>query len=87
MSLTIDNPKAFSVNINFSPQAGQAPILTFSLVQGMGFVTGVYKRSTPLVESSVFFRSFSGKSILPNGIVKYVFLLEDGTKVRYLLVR
>lgn len=78
-SLTTDSLDAFSVNANLAPSAGAAPIITFPLVQGMGFVTGVYKQCTPLIQSSVFFRELTAVGTIDNGATtKYRALLEDG---------
>ena len=45
----------------------------------MGFVTALYQNSTPLIQSSVFFRSFSAANTV-NGesTSKYKMILEDG---------
>ena len=52
-SLTLDSLEAFSVNVNLLPNATAKPAVTFPLVQGMGFVTGVYNNATPLIQSGV----------------------------------
>lgn len=76
--VTADNLQASSVNINFTKPGGSAPTVTFPMLQGMGFVTAVYTSAEPLVQSSVFFRSFSpvGQA---GGSAKYRAVLEDGT--------
>jgi endo-1,3(4)-beta-glucanase len=77
--LTTDNHKAFSVNAHLAPYAGGAPLLTMPLVQGMGFVTGIYSYGTPLIQSGVFFRALSPLSV-SNGISKTTATLQDGTQ-------
>ncbi|KAI9678861.1 MAG: hypothetical protein M1817_005921 [Caeruleum heppii] len=80
-SLSMDSLQSFSANVNLHPQAGAGPAVTFPLVQGMGFVTGKYSGATPVIQSSVFFRTitrvqeFSGSG---GQIAKFRFVLEDG---------
>ncbi|KAF2770562.1 endo-1,3-beta-glucanase [Teratosphaeria nubilosa] len=50
--LTTDSLEAFSVNVNLAAPNG-TNVLTFPLLQGMGFVTGVYNDGTPLIQSGV----------------------------------
>ncbi|KAL8999070.1 MAG: hypothetical protein Q9188_005969, partial [Gyalolechia gomerana] len=76
--LTTDSLQAFSVNANLLPQVGSSSKITFPLVQGMGFVTGVYTDLQPAIQSSVFFRSISTAAASGNGIFKYQITLEDG---------
>ena len=49
----------------------------FPLVQGMGFVTGIYENLQPAIHSSVFFRSIGLSGSPSNGIYKYWITLED----------
>ncbi|KAL9028639.1 MAG: hypothetical protein Q9196_003031 [Gyalolechia fulgens] len=76
--LTTDSLRAFSANANLLPQAGSSSKITFPLVQGMGFVTGIYTSLQPAIQSSVFFRSVSTAAASGNGIFKYQITLEDG---------
>lgn len=76
--LTTDSLYAFSANANLVPQAGSPSKITFPLVQGMGFVTGIYNNLQPAIESSVFFRSASSAAPSANGVFKYQITLEDG---------
>jgi endo-1,3(4)-beta-glucanase len=77
--LTVDSLEAFSVNANFAPRGGEAPIITFPLLQGMGFITGVYKNCTPLIQSSVFFRELIPVGSINGGATsKFRIILEDG---------
>ena len=81
--VTLDALKAFSADLNLRSQAGSPKGITFPLVQGMGFVTAVYHGLTPVIESGVFFRSFTRISVNPQrGMAKYKVMLEDGKMVR-----
>ncbi|GAB7350472.1 hypothetical protein MBLNU459_g1069t1 [Dothideomycetes sp. NU459] len=79
-NLTTDSLDGFSVNVNLLPSAGQAPVITFPLVQGMGFVTAVYSSGTPLIQSSVVFLSVTYVGVTSSGSTyKYRAGLADGT--------
>ena len=77
--LTTDNLASQSVNVNLHPDSGAPPIVTFPLVQGMGFVTAVYRGGTPVINTGVFFKTVTKSAQGPkNGVGKYTFYLEDG---------
>lgn len=76
-NLTLDSLQDMSVNANLSPRAGAPPIITFPLVQGMGFVTGIYKNAQPSIDSGVFYRNVSGPFQVGSSY-KYSILLNDG---------
>ncbi|KAK5290100.1 endo-1,3-beta glucanase [Cryomyces antarcticus] len=76
-SLTTDTLTTSSVNVNLAANEGSAPLITFPLEQGMGFVTGIYKDAQPFIESSVFFRGSFTFMGLVEGAFKYKVLLED----------
>ncbi|KAL8695155.1 MAG: hypothetical protein Q9218_000323 [Villophora microphyllina] len=76
--LTTDSLQAFSANADLLPYAGSISKITFPLLQGMGFVTGVYRNLQPLVQSSVLFRSLSTAATSRIGVFKYEVTLEDG---------
>ncbi|KAI9745573.1 MAG: hypothetical protein M1818_001107 [Claussenomyces sp. TS43310] len=79
-TLSMDSLGGFSVNVNLLASPGASPAITFPLVQGMGFVTGLYTGATPIVQTGVFFRKVTRAQASPRpGITKYVILLEDGT--------
>ncbi|TVY48463.1 putative endo-1,3(4)-beta-glucanase [Lachnellula occidentalis] len=75
---------AFSANVNLLAIAGAAPTITFPLVQGMGFVTGIFNGGTPILQSGVLFRSITKAAIAPKpdlsqtGVTKFTIILEDG---------
>jgi endo-1,3(4)-beta-glucanase len=78
--LTTDTHRAFSVNANLASEPGATPVISFPLVQGMGFVTGVYNQGTPLLQSSVFFHTLTFVGGVNNDATfKYRIELEDGS--------
>ncbi|CZT13426.1 related to glucan 1,3-beta-glucosidase [Rhynchosporium graminicola] len=78
-TLSTDSLTAFSVKVNLSPSAGAAPAISFPLVQGMGFITGIFTGGTPILQTGVFFRSITKATSDPKrGITKYTIHLEDG---------
>lgn len=78
-TVSTDSLTASSINVNLLPNAGATPAITFPLVQGMGFVTGLYNGGTPVVQTGVFFRNITRSSLSPKaGVTKYIFVLEDG---------
>ena len=76
--LTTDKPLAFSAHVHLQPQAGSQAKVTFPLVQGMGYVTGIYRGLQPAIESRVFFRGVESAASPREGIFKYRATLEDG---------
>jgi endo-1,3(4)-beta-glucanase len=76
--LTSDSLQAFSANINLIPAAGSGSSITFPVVQGMAFVTGLYANLQPAIQSSVFFRNVVSVGSPRPGIFKYRITLEDG---------
>ena len=77
--LTTDSSKAFSVNANLQPSAGSSSSIKFPLVQGMGFVTGIYNNLTPAIQSSVFFNNVVTVTSPRAGVFKYRATLGDQT--------
>lgn len=77
--ITMDTITAFSANVNLLPSAGAAPAITYPLVQGMGFVTGIYSGGTPVLQTGIFFRSLTKATTNPKlNVTKYTIVLEDG---------
>lgn len=76
--VSTDTLKGFSVNVNLKPSAQSTSGITFPLVQGMGFVTGVYKNLLPVVRTSVFFDTFTKAPSPKSGVFKYKVKLMDG---------
>lgn len=79
--LTTDSLGGFSVNVNLHPATGEDTLIQFPLVQGMGFVTGIYAGGTPLLQSSVFFQSLHYVGPVSNNTntYKYRIALNDNT--------
>ncbi|ORY62572.1 family 81 glycosyl hydrolase [Pseudomassariella vexata] len=78
-ALTLDNMHAQSVNVNLLAVTKGKALVTFPLVQGMGFVTGIYHGSTPAIHTGVFFRTVTKSTKGPKvGVTKYTIYLEDG---------
>lgn len=79
-SLTLDGLGAFSVNVNLAPTSSAPPMMTFPLVQGMGFVTAVYNNATPLLQSGVSFTSLTyGGLVSGTPTARYTIRLNDDT--------
>lgn len=64
--LTMDSLTASSVNVNLAPTRGAEPLITFPLVQGMGFVTGIYNNAAVYLQSGVGFASISSSITINN---------------------
>lgn len=79
--LTTDNLKGFSVNANLAPSNNESSFITFPLVQGMGFITGIYNGATILLQSGVTFANLTRTGPTHNGnTYKYRIVLADGTQ-------
>jgi endo-1,3(4)-beta-glucanase len=78
-TMIVDEPKAFSAHAVLKRSGGSAQEIRFPVVQGMGYVTGVYNDLQPLIESGVFFREVVNAGSPKPGIYKYVITLEDDT--------
>lgn len=76
--LASEHLDAFSAHAVLRPFARSANRVSFPLVQGMGFVTGIYTGLQLVIQSSVFFRSFVAAGSPRDGIFKYRITLEDG---------
>jgi endo-1,3(4)-beta-glucanase len=78
-SISTDAVTALSADVNLLPSPGADPVITFPLVQGMAFVTGIFNGGTPILQTGVFFRSITKAATNPKaGVTKYTILLEDG---------
>lgn len=77
--LTTDSLTASSAMVRLRKDSNSEPVVSFPLVQGMGFVTAMYNGATPVIQTSVFFRTVTRVSADPkSNIAKFRFLLEDG---------
>ncbi|KAI9368536.1 endo-1,3-beta-glucanase Engl1 [Aspergillus egyptiacus] len=77
--LTAENPLPFSANAVLQPQRGSPQRLTIPVLQGMGFVTGIYNQLQPVIQSAVHFRNVVAAGSPKAGIFKYRATLEDDT--------
>lgn len=77
-TLTSDSLQAFSVNANLLPNKGASSSIKFPMVQGMGFVTGIYTNLQPIIQSGILFRTVVAAGSPSAGIFKYQITLEDG---------
>ncbi|KAF1983908.1 glycoside hydrolase family 81 protein [Aulographum hederae CBS 113979] len=79
-TLTTSEVEAFSINVHLSADAISDPLVTFPLVQGMGFITGVYHGATPIIQSGVLFDTleYTG-SLFGGSTFKYHAGLKDGS--------
>ncbi|KAH8432139.1 glucan endo-1,3-beta-D-glucosidase [Aspergillus melleus] len=75
--LTTENPLSFSANAVLRPQSGSAQSMTVPVVQGMGFVTGIYSGLQPVVQSGVHFDKVVSAGSPKSGIYKYTATLAD----------
>ncbi|TDZ20998.1 putative endo-1,3(4)-beta-glucanase [Colletotrichum orbiculare MAFF 240422] len=66
--LTTDSLTAFSVNVNLAPFKGAKPVVSFPLVQGMGFVTGVYHGASVVIQSERRFQNLTDLSLVSRGL-------------------
>ncbi|KAI9790440.1 MAG: hypothetical protein M1816_005104 [Peltula sp. TS41687] len=76
--LSMAKLKAFSAVVNLHRRSGAPADLAIPLVQGMGFVTGIYTDVRPVIESGIRFRSITKVAGPRAGISKYKIVLEDG---------
>ena len=77
-TLTTDGLTPYSVNANLLPHSASSSSIKFPLCQGIGFVTAIYTKLEPVIETGVFFRSVLYAGSPRQGIFKYHITLEDG---------
>ncbi|KAL1957438.1 hypothetical protein VTO42DRAFT_6006 [Malbranchea cinnamomea] len=77
-TLSVSNPQAFSADAVLRPQPGSQSSITFPVIQGMAFVTGIYSNLQPAIQTGVFFREVVPASGPRDGVYKYRATLEDG---------
>jgi len=79
-NLTTDTLRGFSANANLLPAPGAEPLISFPLVQGMGYVTALYNGATVLIQSGVFFNTLTYVGPCSNeNTYKYRIVLDDST--------
>ncbi|KAK9366759.1 endo-1,3(4)-beta-glucanase [Lipomyces kononenkoae] len=82
MTMGLTSPSPFSINVTMSPSTakyGSSRSLTIPLVQGAGFISGVYYNLQPQFYSLVGFKSLTAYASPRSGVHKYVTELYDGT--------
>ncbi|KAF2195462.1 glycoside hydrolase family 81 protein [Zopfia rhizophila CBS 207.26] len=78
-TLTTESLTAFSVHANLATSANSEPIISFPVLQGMGFVTALYNKATPELNSGTFFRTLKYEGQLNGVTYKYQITLEDNS--------
>jgi endo-1,3(4)-beta-glucanase len=71
---------AFSTWANLAPSPGSKPIVALPVVQGMGFVTALYNKAKPQINSGTFFRTMTYIGQLNGVTYKYKIILEDSSE-------
>lgn len=77
--LSTEELTGFSAYANLAPSADSSPVMTFPLVQGMGFITALYNNGTPQLTSGVFFRTLEYVGQLNSITYKYRLVLNDNS--------
>ncbi|CAK7221440.1 endo-1,3-beta glucanase [Sporothrix curviconia] len=80
-ALTVENPTDMSVMLSLRPGSPMAPpAIQFPLVQGQGFVTGLYTGARPILRSAqaVLSMQDGGYSRLKQYMRRYVLQMNDG---------
>ncbi|AOA65167.1 Intracellular beta-1,3-endoglucanase [Komagataella phaffii CBS 7435] len=81
IDIDLDTPRKFSINVNLTSGSS---FIQFPVVQGMGFITGVYYNLIPYFHSAVGIRSVAGDIAPRNGIDKYrIELFDDSVWTLY----
>ncbi|RDA93880.1 hypothetical protein CP533_4515 [Ophiocordyceps camponoti-saundersi (nom. inval.)] len=82
-TLTTDSLTPHSVRAHLSKDEQSAPAVSFPLVQGMSCVTAQFEGAKPVLQSGVSFKTVTRVTREPKkGVVKYNFVLADGTTWR-----
>lgn len=78
--LTTDSITPFSARVLLSKDAKTQPAVTFPIMQGMPYVTGLYNGAIPKIESGIRFRTVTKVNSFPKpNVSKFNFTLEDGS--------
>lgn len=82
-ALTMDSITAFSTRVHLSRNANSPPAVSFPIVQGMAYITGIYAGSIPRIQTGVYFKTVTRVTKFPKGhVTKFNFKLEDGSTWR-----
>ncbi|KAF5625161.1 glycosyl hydrolase family 81 [Fusarium sp. NRRL 25303] len=71
--LTTDSLTAFSANVNLAPRRGAKPLISFPVVQGMAFVTGVYSNATVVIQSQKRLSNITNLHLSPGDTSPFVY--------------
>lgn len=74
----MDTVTDLSANVNLVPGGSSTPAITVPLVQGMGFVTAIYTKVTPYIDSGVYIEKIIPFKSPKQGVSKYKLLLKNG---------
>ncbi|KAK0385422.1 hypothetical protein NLU13_7898 [Sarocladium strictum] len=79
-ALTMDSITAFSARVHLSRDANSPPAVSFPIIQGMAYITGIYSGSIPRIQTGVYFKTVTRvtKFAKPH-VTKFNFNLEDGS--------
>ncbi|KAK0384210.1 hypothetical protein NLU13_8298 [Sarocladium strictum] len=81
--LTTEQGTQLYVKAALRKDSSSRPAIIFPIAQGMVFTTAYFSGTTPMIQSSVFFKSMTKVSQDPKtNVRKYNFVLEDGTTWR-----
>ena len=78
-TLTVNSLDTFSANAVLKPSSSSSSSITFPVVQGMGFVSGIYKNLQPQIQSGVSYQKITYVGSVAKGIYKWQVNLNDGT--------
>ena len=76
--LNTDRLTGFSADVILRPSDQSSNSIVFPVLQGMGFVTGIYTGLQPLVQSCITFRDLVCVGAIGQGTYKYRVTLADG---------
>ncbi|KAK9451564.1 endo-1,3(4)-beta-glucanase [Limtongia smithiae] len=82
MTMSLSDPEVMSVTLALTADTstyGSGHYISVPLVQGAGFVTGVYNSLTPRFDSTTGIASLSAATSPRSGMKKYKVVLSDGT--------
>ena len=77
--LMAEDPRPFSANAVLRPRNSPERNITIPVLQGMGYVTGIYTDLQPVIETGVLFQRVVSAGSPKAGIFKYQALLEDNS--------
>lgn len=77
-TLRVANADAFSAEAIMRPSSDGEDSITFPLLQGMAFVTGIYKNLTPHIRTGIFYKEVVPADSPTEGVFKYKASMESG---------